>query len=402
VSGLRVGVFTSPHVSSFRERITVNDTMISQNEVTEILEEIFAAMEKHQVRATFFEIATLMSFVHFHRSGVQVAVIECGLGGRLDSTNVITPLLSIITTISLDHCNVLGNTLEEIAREKAGIIKPHVPVLCGHTVLSSVIDPIAADNQSIVSYMPSKDADIPTYDGQNSSLARTALHMLRDVILSDGSRIKLSDTCISTALTHRPKCRMEHIQVQVQVPVPVPVAQSTATQSTATQSTKPIHVVLDVAHNSDGISELIRSLKHQFPCAVLRFVTGISISKDISFVRQLVQHGHCVHLVEGKGPRACPIVNLKQQLIDANIPMDTIEFDLSDPSVASGVRTAMMAAANDANAANAANGSLSDEEVVVICGTFFIMAEARDALHELDSTVHRDAAVDYVDLNEKL
>lgn len=129
--GLRVGLYTSPHLLDFRERIKIvgDPTMISKEEVLEFLERY----EKEIESLSFFEITTGMAFWWFAREGVDVAVIEVGLGGRLDSTNVITPELSVVTSIGLDHCSMLGDTRAEIALEKAGIFKPGIPALVwGH------------------------------------------------------------------------------------------------------------------------------------------------------------------------------------------------------------------------------------------------------------------------------
>lgn len=128
-AGLRVGLYTSPHLISFRERIRVNDIPISEAAVSAWTAQLTPAIEAHQ--ATFFEATTAIAFAHFAARDVDVAVIEVGLGGRLDSTNVITPLVSVITHIALDHQKYLGETVEEIAREKAAIAKRGVPLVIG-------------------------------------------------------------------------------------------------------------------------------------------------------------------------------------------------------------------------------------------------------------------------------
>ena len=128
-SGYRVGLFTSPHILDFRERIRVNGCMISDRDVTDFVER-YRAMDL-TVEPSFFELTTVMAFDYFQRQDVDVAVIEVGLGGRLDSTNIIRPLLSVITNISLDHTSLLGSTLVEIAGEKGGIIKKGIPVVIG-------------------------------------------------------------------------------------------------------------------------------------------------------------------------------------------------------------------------------------------------------------------------------
>lgn len=128
-AGYKTGLFTSPHLLDFRERIRIDGKMIGEDEVTAFVESYLSRADGLQ--PSFFELTTVMAFDHFARHGVDIAVIEVGLGGRLDSTNIITPLLSVITNISLDHTALLGNTLELIAGEKAGIIKPGVPVVIG-------------------------------------------------------------------------------------------------------------------------------------------------------------------------------------------------------------------------------------------------------------------------------
>jgi dihydrofolate synthase/folylpolyglutamate synthase len=131
LAGYRTGLYTSPHLVSFTERIRVGDQEITPDEVVALADELRETTEHAGIYLTFFEFVTVLAFVYFARAGVQVAVIEVGLGGRLDATNVITPVVSMITTISRDHEAYLGHDLLSIAGEKAGIIKPHVPVVCG-------------------------------------------------------------------------------------------------------------------------------------------------------------------------------------------------------------------------------------------------------------------------------
>lgn len=128
-AGYKVGLYTSPHLVDFRERMRVNGTMISKDEVIDFVNRYIEM--NLPIHPSFFELTMVMAFEYFYRSKVDVAVIETGLGGRLDSTNIITPVLSVITNISFDHTQFLGNTLVEIAGEKAGIIKPGVPVVVG-------------------------------------------------------------------------------------------------------------------------------------------------------------------------------------------------------------------------------------------------------------------------------
>ena len=157
-SGFRVGTYSSPHLETVRERTTVNGQLISREAFVRRFDQMANAIESldrsaeqdpNVRRPTFFEITTALSLLHFAESNVDFAVLEVGMGGRLDSTNACEPSLSIITNISLDHTRQLGSTVEQIAFEKAGIIKPGVPVVCGASEpAASVIKSIADKNES--------------------------------------------------------------------------------------------------------------------------------------------------------------------------------------------------------------------------------------------------------------
>lgn len=131
LGGYRTALYTSPHLESFTERIRIGDQEISPEEVVALAEEVWQHTLAADIPLTFFEFVTVMAFIYFARQGVDVAVVEVGLGGRLDATNLVTPVVSVITTISKDHEAYLGSDLRSIAREKAGIIKPGVPVVLG-------------------------------------------------------------------------------------------------------------------------------------------------------------------------------------------------------------------------------------------------------------------------------
>ena len=135
-AGYKTGIYTSPHLKSFTERIKIDGIEINESFVVSFVNKVLPAIER--IRPSFFEITVAMAFDYFKSSRVDIAVIETGLGGRLDSTNVITPLLSIITSIGLDHQDILGETIEKIAAEKAGIIKFGVPIVCGNISLEAL------------------------------------------------------------------------------------------------------------------------------------------------------------------------------------------------------------------------------------------------------------------------
>jgi dihydrofolate synthase / folylpolyglutamate synthase len=148
--GLRVGLFTSPHLEDFRERIRIRGQWIAEDSVVALAAEIREALYGSAVELTFFELTTVMAFLHFARAAVDAAVIEVGLGGRLDATNVLVPRASVVTTIAFDHERYLGSTLAAIAAEKAGIFKPGVPAIVGRVgdEPRAVLESIAAERRS--------------------------------------------------------------------------------------------------------------------------------------------------------------------------------------------------------------------------------------------------------------
>src|SRR6188474_782607 len=151
-AGYKTGLYTSPHLKDFRERIKVNGDEISEKFIIAFTEKIRPLIE--DIEPSFFEITVAMAFDYFAEQKVDVAVIEVGLGGRFDSTNIITPELSVITNIGWDHMNILGDSLEKIAFEKGGIIKPGVPVIIGETLpeIRSVFEKEASEKRSAIHF----------------------------------------------------------------------------------------------------------------------------------------------------------------------------------------------------------------------------------------------------------
>ncbi|MGQ9846462.1 MAG: bifunctional folylpolyglutamate synthase/dihydrofolate synthase [Bacteroidales bacterium] len=177
-AGYKVGLYTSPHLKDFRERIKINGIQISENEVIEFIEEHKAIIEA--IQPSFFEITTFLAFKYFKKQQVEVAVIETGLGGRLDTTNLIQPILTIITNIGLDHTDLLGNTIEAIAKEKAGIIKKNTPLIVGER--QPIIDKI------FINY--AKNLDAPFYFADDEykikNVFTTQNHLLQLEIYKNG------------------------------------------------------------------------------------------------------------------------------------------------------------------------------------------------------------------------
>lgn len=337
-AGHKVGLYTSPHLSCFRERIRINGEMISEKQVEAYMNTLFSLCDEHRIKATFFELTTMMALTHFARENVDMAVLETGLGGRLDSTNIVKPKLSIITSISLDHTEILGSTIEEIAREKAGIIKPSVPIILGPRVPLPIIEPIALENNSPCTQVNGTFSD---YHEENCAIAKQALETL-----------KISKNAIAIGLKALPPCRLQMF---------------TANDLLAAGFSHPLPkmVILDVAHNPDGFHQLLKAVRKRYPAAPLRFVLGLSSNKDIVGCLDVVKNAaSAFHLVEGANGRATPKEFLARELSALGVKKDMLFYE---SSIASGIHHAIKLAGEK-------------KEIVVTCGSFFIMAEARKAL----------------------
>ena len=278
-AGYKVGLYTSPHLVDFRERIRVNGKCIDKERVIRFVKEERSFFEP--LHPSFFELTTALAFKYFEEEGVDVAVIEVGLGGRLDCTNIITPLLSVITNISFDHTQFLGNTLGQIAGEKAGIIKSGVPCVIGEYTEETrpVFESKAKEKASPIVFAEdnrlSADVDFElkgNYQSKNKNTILNAISVLRGVLSIDDSAIKkgMENVCELTGLAGRWQ----------------------------TISTAPL-IICDTGHNLAGweylsvqIRDTAAELKHKSEAAgstcTTRIVFGMVDDKDISSVLKLL------------------------------------------------------------------------------------------------------------------
>ena len=180
--GLRTGLFTSPHLVTFRERIQINRGLIGEEEAGNGIAEIRQLVANWEPHPTFFEVVTALALKHFNRNKVEVAILETGLGGRLDATNAVTSSVAVITPIDLDHQKWLGDTIEQIASEKAGIIKPHTPVVCSpqHSAAEKVLRARAAECHAPIEFIAKPYTEAPVglrgpHQKQNAAVAVAAV-----------------------------------------------------------------------------------------------------------------------------------------------------------------------------------------------------------------------------------
>lgn len=254
-AGYKTGLYTSPHLVRFNERVRINGIEIPDLYITEFMNEMNSYIDKYS--PTFFEITTALAFKYFAENNIDIGVIETGLGGRLDATNTITPLASIITTISLEHTNILGKTVEEIAKEKAGIIKQGVPLFAGQidTKALKVIEESAMKTGSDL-YKFSKFAQIKNdsvninYDGLNYNIYKTPLignHQLRNSALAAFSLYK-------TLNIKSPKIFSGGINK---------VIKNSGIQGRYEIYNEKPKVIFDASHNLEGIETFIEEFKKE-------------------------------------------------------------------------------------------------------------------------------------------
>lgn len=261
LGGYRVGLYSSPHLSCFRERIRINGEMISEEDVVEIVSQLFAL----KINCTYFELVTALALEYFRRQKMDIAILEVGLGGRLDATNIVDPILSIITSISLEHTEILGNTEEQICREKAGIARQGIPLVVGADV---PLSPLLRFQESLTI------VEKGDYEDINSALAAKGLELLQE-------RFPLSAASLSSALQMLPPCRFEPYRDGA--------------------------FILDVAHNPASL----RRLANRLPAAV-PWILSISQGKDLPGCLGALS-GKVSHLIvtEGYHPRCLKAQELK-------------------------------------------------------------------------------------------
>jgi len=356
-AGYKTGLYTSPHLKDFRERIKVNGEMVSKDFVTDFTKKIEPIIEG--IEPSFFEITVAMAFDYFVSQKIDIAVIEVGLGGRLDSTNVITPEVSVITNIGWDHMNLLGDSLDKIAHEKAGIIKPGVPVVVGEVIpeTRAVFEKIADENSSPL-FIASQKREAMNWNWQKHELVietaernkvdhqifyldlagiyqvKNVLTVLETCFQLQQRGWNITDEHIHKGLRHTKKTTGLHGRWDVIHQSPV--------------------IALDVAHNADGIQQLTEQIEltdHNN----LHIILGMVKDKEIEKVLSLLPHSAAYYFTQAHIPRA----------IEAGLLQEKArQFDLRGNIYP------------DVNAAlSGAKDKAGKNDLIVVCGSVFLVGE---------------------------
>lgn len=374
-SGYKTGLYTSPHLVDFRERFRIDGKLVNEEWVISFVENNLGLMER--IQPSFFEVTVAMAFQAFADAQVDVAVIETGLGGRLDSTNIITPLLSVITNISYDHQDVLGATLKEIAGEKAGIIKPQVPVVIGeeHAETGHVFLEAAMRHRTKLYYaQPIWDlvktgqdvqyqyfkvihrAKRMMYDLKTDLLGSYQQHNIRTVLAA----VEVLDT--TTGLRINMDKALEALAL---------VKSLTGLRGRwEVWKTQPL-VIADVAHNPAGINEMLAQWK-QIDAKKKKIVVGFVKDKDVQqALRFFPKEGNEYYFCNADIPRALPADHLYE------LAKETGLSGTYYPSV----KAALQAALQEEN-------SMDNDTAILITGSFFVVGEAMEAFEKGADNLH--------------
>ena len=330
-AGYKVGLYTSPHLKDFRERIKINGQMISKEDVVTFVSNNKSQFE--QIDLSFFEFTVALSFKYFEKEKVDIAIIEVGLGGRLDSTNIINPELSIITNISLDHTNILGDTLEKIAIEKGGIIKTNTPVVIGRyqSEIEHIFNDLSKRKQAKISYSLSNNYELDLKGDYQKENCRTAVTSIKEMQKKGWkvSEKNIKDGLLNTIENTRFEGRWQVLNKQ------------------------PL-IICDTAHNEDGLKKVILQIDQTFHHS-LHIVFGIVDDKNLENILKLL-------------PR-----DAKYYFCKPNIPRGLNEKYLQ--KIASDKKIKGIAYSSVNNALDAAKENAQKNDLIFIGGSTFTVAE---------------------------
>jgi dihydrofolate synthase/folylpolyglutamate synthase len=353
----KTGLYTSPHLKDFRERIKVNGEMCDEDFIVTFVEKVKPLIEK--IQPSFFEITVAMAFSYFAEQNVDVAVVEVGLGGRLDSTNIITPELCVITNIGFDHMNMLGDTLEKIAYEKAGIIKGNIPVIIGETFPETkpVFEKVAKEknaplifagnnryaadwnhnhNQLNVTVVEKEKDEHITYrlDLPGIYQRKNLVTVLETIKCLQKKGWKIEDEQIHKGLSQAKKITGLHGRWEVIHQKPT--------------------VVLDVAHNVDGIKQLVEQIELS-TYNDLHIIIGMVKDKEIEKILEQLPKFAKYYFTKAQIPRALPTTELA---------LKAARLELKG-NIYNDVDTALKEALQYAN----------EEDLIIVCGSVFLVGE---------------------------
>ena len=351
--GYRVGLFTSPHLVDFRERIRVNGKKVSRNYVMKWVAD-YRKRALKDYEPSFFELTSTMAFDYFAWRHVNVAVIETGLGGRLDSTNIITPEVSVITNIGLEHQQFLGNTLEEITSEKAGIIKPGRPVIVGHAdgVVRNVIERVAKSQRAQAIFAQDKPEVLNAVHIDGMLRLNTASHGVVDCQLTGDYQIENVNTVLHTL--NLLKSLNYRIRKDAIVDGMAHVVENTGLMGRWMKLGEKPLLLCDSAHNPPGFEQVMRQLKRE-TYEKLHLVLGFMADKDVSTMLRMLPKNARYYFTQAQTVRSMKCEELQQN------------------AAAMGLQGSVYSRVKDA--LEAARRSALPKDLIYVGGSMYVLAE---------------------------
>ncbi|MGM9847085.1 MAG: bifunctional folylpolyglutamate synthase/dihydrofolate synthase [Muribaculaceae bacterium] len=352
--GYKVGLYTSPHLIDFRERIRVNGEMISKESVIDFLQRYLKM--NVGLKTSFFELTTIMAFDYFKSQNVDYAVIEVGLGGRLDCTNIITPVLSVITNISKDHVAQLGNTLESIAKEKAGIIKPGIPVVIGEAdgSIKEIFSNKAAEQRAPIYFAQEDKNLICEYAVSSDSISYKTVYGNVNSPLCGICQLKNTNTILKAVKTLK-SCNLE-IKPEAIIKGFEKVICNTHLMGRWMKILQKPTIIADTGHNIGGWEYISEQLNNISQKTNLKMIIGFVSDKDVDSIMHLMPRNASYFITHASVKRAMPTSILAEKFRNSGISCKVFES----------VKEAIEQAQKES----------SENDVIFIGGSTFIVADA--------------------------
>jgi len=372
-SGYAVGQYTSPHLIDMRERIVINDEMIAEDDFTQAIAGVVAAAKKRSVTPTFFELITAAAFKYFADNAVDIAVIETGLGGRLDSTNVINPLLTLITKIELDHTHILGNTIEEIAKEKAGIFKKTIPAIsCQQTGgVSNVLRECADATGSELEIIGDDIEFSSRFVTSNAGVPQNRICVITEETQFMHTPVPLPGAHQATncGLALAAICKLKTLGFNFdETALYVSLGNSSTNGRMELVWDKP-KILVDGAHNPASLQSLIRCIGAHVPYDSMVCVFGCCVDKDVSgMLKQLSLGADKIIFTKSQGnPRAAEPLFLQRKFEEISGKMTQTANSLGE-------------------ALEIAARATSRDDLICVTGSFYLVGDAKKHLAELSTS----------------
>jgi len=365
-NGFNVGLYTSPHLVSFTERITINNRRISESEVIDLTAMISDIIEDSTINPTYFEFVTAMAFYYFAIRGVDWAIVETGMGGRFDATNVIKPAVSIITNVGLDHMEFLGNSISEIAFEKAGIIKQGIPVVTtiGHPEAAKKISEIAAELYAPLHiYKKDFNSRIISMNAQGINFEYFGYKIYKDLFLPVTGRHQL----YNVSLAIRACEVLQRKGADISEDSIAKGLQNVRLEGRCEIVSSDPVMIIDGAHNPEATDALVKTVNELFPGKRCILIVGILKDKDVrGILESLARIADTIILTKAKGERAASPEELNRYL--RSFKRTRIEKII----LTNNVREAL----------NAARRLCGRDAIILITGSFYTSGEIKEVLGE--------------------